>query len=387
MNLAYRFAGSYRSTTPESTLARFLPRAAEHGITRLAEITHLDSLGIPAWAAIRPASRTVQVANGKGWKSSHAKVSALMEAIELHHAENPPRLHRASLAELQAQGTNSLAPRELHDFSNAFFSDDYRIEWVAGEDLVTGKSAWLPASHVYFGCSPSLHRTSSNGLASGNDLTEATLHALYELVEREAVSRLFDKGALRLEGATVIDPATLPGSILPDLVGRISAANLELRLLRVSAPVAIEVVWAILLDPSAQDAMTTLNMGWGAQPDFEAASIRAITEAAQTRLAIIHGARENIIEKRAYGAGGAQDSKAFAFFRDLPTGRSWQGQEIEAAPEEARDLDRDLEELIDDLRNTGFPRIYRVDLSRPPRPIPVVKLVVPGFGLNASLFG
>jgi YcaO-like protein with predicted kinase domain len=51
-------------------------------------VTGLDRIGIPVALATRPNSRSVAVSQGKGLTLAAAKVSALMEAIELWHAEH-----------------------------------------------------------------------------------------------------------------------------------------------------------------------------------------------------------------------------------------------------------------------------------------------------------
>ena len=89
-----------------------------------------------------------------------------------------------------------MSPEQLSAYYNHFFSDDYMIDWVAGEALLSQEEVWGPASAVYF-CEHSLYRTSTNGLASGNHLVEATLHALYELIERDAISKLMSMAISR----------------------------------------------------------------------------------------------------------------------------------------------------------------------------------------------
>jgi ribosomal protein S12 methylthiotransferase accessory factor len=83
------------------------------GITRIAVLTGLDVLGIPVAAAVRPNSRSIAVHQGKGVTLSAAKASALMEAVETHHAETmalPLRL--ASFAELAPDAADPmLLPR------------------------------------------------------------------------------------------------------------------------------------------------------------------------------------------------------------------------------------------------------------------------------------
>ena len=95
--------GTHRIISPDDTLARIAPKAPQIGITRLGNVTGLDRIGIPVTVAIRPNSRSVSVSQGKGLGLSQALASALMEAIELFHAEEPAgRAVEASFLELSA---------------------------------------------------------------------------------------------------------------------------------------------------------------------------------------------------------------------------------------------------------------------------------------------
>jgi ribosomal protein S12 methylthiotransferase accessory factor len=80
-------AGTHRVRTPEQTLEIITPRLMDYGITRLADVTGLDSLGVPVVMAVRPLAATLSVAQGKGVTLELAKVSAAMECIEFWHAE------------------------------------------------------------------------------------------------------------------------------------------------------------------------------------------------------------------------------------------------------------------------------------------------------------
>lgn len=79
--------GTHRTRSPRETLsdyAHFMPRM---GITRLANVTGLDSIGLPVYTAIRPNSRSLATSQGKGFDADSAKASARMESIETWHAE------------------------------------------------------------------------------------------------------------------------------------------------------------------------------------------------------------------------------------------------------------------------------------------------------------
>src|SRR5690242_11549896 len=83
-----------RSTAPidaAALLGALQPKLAAVGITRLADVTGLDRVGLPVVLAVRPLGRSLAVSQGKGLTREQAAVSAILEAMELHHAERHRR--------------------------------------------------------------------------------------------------------------------------------------------------------------------------------------------------------------------------------------------------------------------------------------------------------
>jgi len=79
----------HRSVEPAETLRRIEPLMGVAGVTRVADITDLDRVGIPVFSSIRPTAESgaITIYNGKGLTKEEAKVSAIMEAIERYSAE------------------------------------------------------------------------------------------------------------------------------------------------------------------------------------------------------------------------------------------------------------------------------------------------------------
>jgi ribosomal protein S12 methylthiotransferase accessory factor YcaO len=87
--------GTHRSASLNDTLKRVLPLGPVMGITRIANVTGLDSVGIPVVMVCRPNSRSVAVSQGKGIHQAvdgclSMKLKAWMISIEMinHHAFN-----------------------------------------------------------------------------------------------------------------------------------------------------------------------------------------------------------------------------------------------------------------------------------------------------------
>ena len=380
--------GTHRMVPPEETLARLLPHLADFGITRCAEVTGLDAdLGVPVYAAIRPRGRVLQSSAGKGLSSDAAKVSALMEAVELDVAErpDPALLRRAGRAELLSEGHHADALPEWVARAGRFFDDRFRLDWTLAEDLMHGGSVWVPAGAAYF-CEPTPCRTNTNGLASGNHLVEATLHGLYEVVERDAVARLVQGDRIDVRGACrVLDPASVTDPALAEVIARIERSKSKVVLLQVLSGLPIPTYWAVLLNREPFAGVSTLNMGYGVHLDAAVALSRAITEAVQSRLTMVHGARDDIVGKAVYraqveDAEGAGESRAFRFFDAL-------------APEAPAkvgtydgDLDAAIETVLSMLREAGHDRVYRVDLRCPAPGLSVVKVLAPTLRYEPALF-
>src|SRR5678816_3436514 len=80
--------GTHRTASLDATWRRFAPAARIAGITRIADLTGLDTIGIPVFAAIRPMGKSLSTQQGKGTTALAAKISALMEALETWSAEH-----------------------------------------------------------------------------------------------------------------------------------------------------------------------------------------------------------------------------------------------------------------------------------------------------------
>lgn len=387
-SLAFTFdQGTHRLLSPTATLARIRPRLAACGITRLTEVTGLDHLGVPVYCAIRPAGRVLQVSNGKGMTREAAQVSALMEAVELHHAENPgPAALRVSSAdELAAACCTYLPPTELPGWEARYYAPSHRMEWVAGTRLPDGATVWAPASLAFFAREPAPLLTDTNGLASGNHLLEASLHGLYELLERDALAELSVDGRLRVrERCRVIDPNSIPEPALRAMVQQIEARATRVVLMWVPSRVPVTTFWAVLLNRQPGAPVSTLNIGAGCHLDPVVAAARAVTEGAQARLTLIHGAREDRARKPVNRAEDVRESAAYRFFDGLAADTPWSSLPRVTTLPATPTLDATHDWLISMLQAARI-EVVRFDLSRADIGIPVVKMLARGLAFNPRL--
>ena len=381
-----------RARTPSETLslvARHLPAC---GITRAASVTGLDTLGIPTWVAIRPSGLVLQVSNGKGLTDSAAQASAVMEAIELHHAEHPlaERLVAASAEDLGASlppDTRLVLPQHLPAHFGGYCGPRFRGEWTEGRDMVTGAPVWVPSSAIYFLRRPSHHDTSSNGLASGNTADEAALHALYELIERDAMCRVRENGKLRIrERARVVDPETISEPVLQAIIRRCREVETEVVLVALPSVVPVHTFWAVFLNTSAIASVSTVNVGWGCHADPAIAAARALTEAAQSRLGLIHGGRDDVIRKPVHTATAVKSSPAYRFFTGLRADCPWRDIVRKPVLPLGQDPAEAVSRLVVALASAGVGPLIRFDLTSPRMKIPVQRIVCSGLAFDKVLF-
>ncbi len=126
------------------TVERLRASCSAFGITRLARQPGLDRIGIPCYAAIRPAASTLSTSQGKGLDDAAAQASALMEAIEFAVAEQAqPQARRASAAELSARGEAYFDPHRLLP-ADTPLPADRPIRWLQGRSWPGGAPIWGP---------------------------------------------------------------------------------------------------------------------------------------------------------------------------------------------------------------------------------------------------
>ncbi|MGZ2432545.1 hypothetical protein E0H54_24740 [Rhizobium leguminosarum bv. viciae] len=390
---------SDRIISPGETLSRVEPFLARFGITRVARHTGLDDIGIPVWCAYAPNSRSIVIAQGKGLTDLDAKVSTVMEALERAVAGEPfvKRVH-GSCSRLQAMGYQVDRLSCLTAVHKPDLGPDDETEWVAGINILSGDEIHIPFEAVL------LDRTrdarywmSSDGLASGNSVEEAIFHGVLERIERDA-QVLWQVGGEANLYAGCVDPRGFEDGALNGLVDKIEASGLALRLFDITSDIAIPCFTAMLgpreLIPGSRHGhadrdirLVEVTGGTGAHPSPVRAAIRAVTEAVQSRLTYISGARDDISPATFLRSLPSLMRRAFDAVAAPPAGLRHDG----AAGYRARNLPELLQQVLDALRNRGIASVILVRLSDDTLPFSVVKIVIPELenpeGERARRFG
>ncbi|MFG3287130.1 YcaO-like family protein [Streptomyces sp. NPDC048111] len=349
------------------------------GISRVADVTGLDTLGIPVFNTLRPraAAGNLTVTCGKGTTRQAALASALMEAVESHCGEQHGRRGPVgSLRELSLTG-KVLHPHALILDRHTTWTEETPIEWWPYRSLATDETVMLPAATAFTPYATSSAPTSdrprltgsvSHGLAAGNSRAEATLHALYELVERDATTF----GEVLKKGHRV--PLDSLPAAHTELVERFHRNGIAVRVFSFAHDIGVPVFYVTIDDRQADDPLL-FNGGAGCHLSPQVALYRALTEAAQSRLSIISGGREDI----ARHVARREEGYALARERADSWADGWPVRPFSDHPDlSAGSLAEDLGVLRERLSAAGLHRIYVTDLTLPGIPFAVVRVVVPG---------
>jgi ribosomal protein S12 methylthiotransferase accessory factor len=373
--------GTHRVVSPEETLSRVRPLMPVMGITRIANITGLDVIGIPVTMVCRPNARSLAVSQGKGLDLAAAKASGLMESVEGYHAERilkPVKI--ATFEELRY--THAVVDvSRLPCAPGGFFHANLSIPWIEGFDLVQRESVWLPLDVVHLDYTVGARWTrsgfaaTSNGLASGNHVLEAIEHGLCEVVERDAVTlwRLLDPAS---RAATRIDLRTVRDDACRSILDRYSAAHVAVGVWEVSSDIGVPAFCCRILDASDQPFRRLgFAEGMGCHPSRPVALLRALTEAAQSRLTLIAGSRDDVLRDH-YVQMRSQD-RVERYRAELASVQGTRAFD-DGTGAENDTFDADVSWELERLRAAGIERAIVVDLTKPELGIPVVRTVVPG---------
>ncbi len=356
------------------------------GVTRLAEVTRLDQIGIPVFQAIRPFGRTVSVHQGKALSAKPAMIGALMEAVETDHAEAFPAVFEGErwTGPFEALPVAERAPC-LSDFARRRGRApraDETLVWLAADRLAGPGRLWTPMDTVRLDfCTLGdrrLDRT-SNGLGARFDRQGAAKKALLELIERDAEHEWL---ALPPPARTAhrLELETIPFVWFGRLRETLDRAGLSMALYGLPAVVNVPVFLCELHEAAAGGDLRAWTRGVGCALHPADALMAAMTEAAQSRLTAISGARDDILHFASRPSCGT-----FGVAPPIPPC-------LRPVPwDEVRERFCEhpvptVEGLAEALARAGYPDASIVDLSRPApvgATVTVVKAVAPGLGAFA----
>lgn len=371
--------GTIRSRTAEETIAFLKPLLKPLGITRVANVTGLDNIGIPVAVSIRPNSKHITTSQGKGITWELAYISAVMESIEGYHAENP--------AQPDLRGTyNDLSKHyplvDVTLFNTGFFHitgiQNQVIDWIKGINLINNQPVYLPHAmmcldttkpHPEYGFFP----VNTNGLAAGNSLDEAICHALYEIIERDALMRWAALTPAERE-ASQIQLESIESKLNQQLLNQLFQADNLVKIWDITSSIGIPAFQCMIHDNNALRRLNNFR-GSGAHLSRDIALSRALTEAAQSRLTLISGSRDDIFLDHYH------QPKSYTNARDTFQGVKRYNDCADKLLQQSSFAENKLM-LLNQLSQQGFEYIYMFNHTKPDFNISVVHVLISGMQYN-----
>jgi len=368
-----------RTVPTKETLDRVLPLLGIAGMGEPENITDKDNLGIPVFSIDRQktALGKPKYYNGKGATVEQAEASAVMEAIERYSAEQREddeviygSYNQAREVMETCNPVDLILPLRVLDQYNK----NTEIAWVEAFEMFRGCPIWVPACAVFYPYYPDgdlqLFSFHTNGIAAGNTIEEAILHALFEDIERDAWSIAEFKDYTNGD-VLIRDKDSVPAK----LIEKFNAQGVEIHLKDLTSDIGVPTIGAAADDTRTKDP-EMLTIGVGTHLDPEIAAIRAITEVAQSRTTHKHGMKINAqLQKITQDMGYEKIKKV---------NHMWFGEHpnkiyLEDMKDQSTDyvLD-DIEVVLGKLMDAGFEQVICADLTRPELGIPAVRMIVPG---------
>ena len=371
-----------RVMPPEETLKRVLPLLKKAGMGEPEDITDKDNLGIPVFSVDRQetALGKPKYYNGKGATREQAMASGVMEAIERYSAEQRDTddvvvgtYDQAKEAMMTVNPADLILPLPVLDVYPV--AD---IAWTRGFEMFRGCHILVPACAVFYPYFPNgdypLFKWHTNGIASGNTMEEAILHALFEDIERDAwsIAEYNDRSNADI---LIRDKDSVPAQ----LIAKFEAQGIKVHLKDLTSDLGIPTIGAAADDTVTKDP-ELLTIGVGTHLNPEIAAIRAITEVAQSRTTHKHGMKINAQLQKKSQELGYEKIKAI--------NHMWYGDNekkiyLEDMPDQSTPyvLD-DIEVVLGKLMECGFDQVIAVDLTRPELGVPTVRMIVPGLEVS-----
>ncbi|WP_406536474.1 YcaO-related McrA-glycine thioamidation protein [Methanobrevibacter sp.] len=380
------FKGTHRVIAPKKTIEINEDKLKIAGITRIADITDLDRIGLPIYTAIRPTAEdgAISIYGGKGITKDHAKASAMMEGFERYSAEKQDcdEVIVANINEISENG-DYIDPVSLNlpkDFKKESL-EAIQLEWSLAKDIVSGEEFYVPTNAVYH---PYLHdnnvqslfKSNTNGLASGNVIEEAILHGMLEVIERDAWS-IFE---LTHKNYAQIDLDSIESETVNDIIEKFESEGIKIKLMDFTADVKIPTIAASADDTVTKDA-GLLTLGMGSHLDPEVAILRALTEVAQSRATQINGAREDTVRADFAREAGYERMKRINKFYFKDEEEKIKLSDIEN--KSTSSITKDIEIVKNELMANDIEKILYVDLTRPELDVSVVRVIIPEMELFA----
>lgn len=348
----------------------------EWGITRVADVTGLDTIGLPVFTTCRPPGEAITISAGKGLNKIDSMAGAILEGIELWAAETPWRMPHwvyCSHASLNSH-VIPFDMLQLAHSSPVTVNTPMALEEMS--DIFRGKPIIVPSDMIWLipRYKPPFifFQSSSSGLAAGVNHVDALLQATYEVIERDgwAISEFVQLHTGQWRECISLDCNMHPS--LQFCMDHLRGAKVVPFLFDLTRDIDVPIFRCTILDDSVNSPGSF--SGFGCCLDPVTAARRAITEACQARAAYIAGARDDLFRRRFILMKNVNMPTLMGMYNSLPKRRHISSYE-EVTFESVEHEWSTLEGL---MKSSGITEVYSKTLYQCPDPeFSILKVICP----------
>lgn len=347
-------------------------------ISRYCALSGLDDLPLTVVAAVRSNFRANPISIGSADSLKDAMRNAHAEAVELASIETmPSESLRATFRELACTG-GAIDPVSIQGCRKEKYHENRPIEWVKALDLKRKDTVLIPWSALAFS-HDHMFDFSTNGMGVAQSSDAATLHALFEVIERHIVSTVAFgvNGCLDMTKLELFDPCDrLPvelqlwlsarcGGVFPLWIENSLGVHVFMTFISISKQTS-----------SVNDGCK-VSVGYACSDNIHEAFDRSIHEALRVHIAYISGARPGLKA----GHHGQRAQKIKKILESIPRTGSFRYFKKNSLT----DVSVRLRHISETLKENGFPRILSYSYPSIDKHT-AVKVIIPGFQFNHLAF-
>ncbi len=266
--------GALRSENPKSAQLKELEDLRHGPVVGVYTIGHLP---LAVSSAELVSEHTVREAGyGRTLDFAEAERVALYESVERINGMKPRRTTTALEASFAELGPDrALDPTRLGQYdAPSQYAPDLRTRWVHGWSYTRERAIAVPEHVAYFDAGPGFIAETSSGCGLGNSLTEAVLHGLFEVAERDAF-------LMAWYAQTPLRRIRVPeDAVLPHLTDRLESLGYELRFFDATNDLGIPAVLSLARYRGDDPRVPQAYFAAGAHPDPRRALLGAAAEVA-----------------------------------------------------------------------------------------------------------
>ena len=229
-------------------------------------------------------------ANGSSFATEEAISKAVGELLERYPlgVYEKHKLILGSTKEVESRyaSIKVLGPSQIAGFSDEQkkrnsrmrFDDNSVFHWERVKNLITGKTALIPAQLVYWRYKqdePFIRESNTNGCGGGFSKNEAILSAIYEIVQRDAFLLYWYNHLPPPQ----IEKSTIPDETLQEHLAASQRYGFDIYFLNTTSDIGVFSCAAVIVDRNNHDFAPKISVGGGCSSNFLSALKRSYIEA------------------------------------------------------------------------------------------------------------